>query len=90
MLALISLFTQINTLSAQDELGVYEHLDDTISGNLTFTDELYNKINLKQAIDKPTILALVYYECPGICSPLLNGLAEAMEKAEAEKMLENR
>ncbi len=78
-------FLIINTpTQAQEELGVYEHLDDTISGNLTFTDELYNKVNLKQAIDKPTILALVYYECPGICSPLLNGLAEAMEKADIE------
>jgi len=78
-------FLIINTpTQAQEELGVYEHLDDTISGNLTFTDELYNKVNLKQTIDKPTILALVYYECPGICSPLLNGLAEAMEKADIE------
>jgi len=70
------------SVTAQDELGVYEHLDDTLSSELIFTDELYNKVNLKQAIDKPTILSLVYYECPGICSPLLNGLAEAMEKSD--------
>lgn len=84
LMVFISLFFQNYALTAQEELGVYEHLDDTISGNLIFTDELYNKVNLKQAIDKPTILALVYYECPGICSPLLNGLAEAMEKADIE------
>lgn len=69
---------------AQDELGVYEHLDEYISNDLVFTDELYNEVNLKESIDKPTILSLVYYECPGICSPLLNGLAEAMDQATME------
>lgn len=67
-----------------DQLGIYEHLDDYISDDLVFTDELYNKVNLKDSIDKPTILALVYYECPGICSPLLNGLAEAMDKTDID------
>jgi len=66
------------------QLGIYEHLDDYISDDLVFTDELYNKVNLKESIDKPTVLALVYYECPGICSPLLNGLAEAMDKADID------
>lgn len=65
-----------------DELGIYEHLDEYISDDLVLTDELFNEVNLKKAIDKPTILCLVYYECPGICSPLMNGLAEAMDKTD--------
>jgi len=69
---------------ADDELGVYEHLDEYISDDLIFTDELYNEINLKEAIDRPTIINLVYYECPGLCSPLMNGLAEAMDKADID------
>lgn len=81
---LIFLFTISFSLSAQDELGVYEHLDEYISDDLIFTDELYNEINIKESIDKPTIISLVYYECPGICSPLLNGLAEAMDKTDIE------
>lgn len=80
---LISLSLLItNSLRAQDELGVYEHLDEYISDDLIFTDELFNEVNLLESIDKPTIISLVYYECPGICSPLLNGLAEAMEKTD--------
>ncbi len=71
-------------LISQDELGVYEHLDEYISDDLIFTDELYNEVNLKESIDKPTVLSLVYYECPGICSPLLNGLAEAMDQTNIE------
>ena len=66
----------------ENQLGIYEKLDQYISDDLVFTDELYNKVNLKESIDKPTVLVLVYYECPGICSPLLNGLAEAMEKSD--------
>ncbi|HJN06676.1 MAG TPA: SCO family protein [Bacteroidales bacterium] len=73
-----------NSSFGQDELGVYEHLDDYISNDLVFTDELYNEINLKESINKPTIIALVYYECPGICSPLLNGLADAMDKTDIQ------
>lgn len=74
----------LSTTYAQDELGVYEHLDEYISDDLVLTDELYNEINLKESIDKPTIISLVYYECPGICSPLLNGLAEAMDKTDIQ------
>jgi protein SCO1 len=73
-------FSQENPVS--NELGVYEHLDEYISDDLVFTDELFNEVNLKEAIDKPTILCLVYYECPGICSPLMNGLAEAMDQVD--------
>jgi len=75
-------FSQTNPVST--ELGIYEHLDEYISDDLVFTDEKYNEVNLKEAIDKPTILCLVYYECPGICSPLMNGLAEAMDQVDID------
>ncbi|PLX13015.1 MAG: SCO family protein [Marinilabiliales bacterium] len=83
LLIAFSLFLS-TTSFADDELGVYEHLDEYISDDLIFTDELYNEINLKEVIDRPTIINLVYFECPGICSPLMNGLAEAMEKTDIE------
>lgn len=78
----ISVFSEEE--NTDNQLGIYEKLDEYISDDLVFTDELFNEINLKQSIDKPTILALVYYECPGICSPLLNGLADAMDKTDIE------
>jgi protein SCO1/2 len=71
-------------INPENQLGIYEHLDEYISDDLIFTDELYESINLKDAIDKPTVISLVYYECPGICSPLLNGFAEAMNKTDIE------
>lgn len=80
----VIIFSVSYSSSAQEELGVYEHLDEYISDDLIFTDELYNEVNLKDAIDKPTVISLVYYECPGICSPLLNGLAEAMDRTNID------
>jgi protein SCO1/2 len=68
--------------SAGNELGVFEKLDDFISHDFFFTDEDFNRINLLDAIDKPTVIALVYYECPGICTPLLNGLADVMKRSD--------
>lgn len=74
-------------LKAEDsvpELGIYEKLDHYIPEGLMFRDENYNDTDLKNAIDKPTVLALVYYECPGICSPLLEGVAEVIGRAKLE------
>lgn len=66
------------------ELGIYEHLDEYLPDDLVFVDENYNTINLKDKIDKPTVIALVYYECPGICSPLLEGVADVITKAKVD------
>jgi len=67
-----------------NELGIYEHLDTFIPSDIILTDENYNEINLKESIDKPTVIALVYYECPGICSPLLEGVADVITKAKID------
>lgn len=66
------------------ELGIYEQLDSYLPKNLTFTDENYNTVNLVDLIDKPTVIALVYYNCPGICSPLLEGVADVITKAKMD------
>lgn len=66
------------------ELGIFEHLDSLLPENLTFTDENYNTVNLVDLIDKPTVIALVYYNCPGLCSPLLEGVADVITKAKLD------
>jgi protein SCO1 len=35
-------------------------------------------------INKPTILTLVYFDCPGLCSPLLDGVSDVIEKMDLE------
>ncbi len=84
-LLIILLYTiQSPATDTPPELGIYEKLDQYIPDGLIFTDENYNTVNLKEAIDKPTVIALVYYECPGICSPLLEGVADVITKAKID------
>lgn len=64
------------------ELGIFEMLNDTIPADLTFVNEDGVEVNLLSLIDKPTILSLVYFNCPGICSPLLDGVAEVISKTD--------
>ncbi|HOI32593.1 MAG: SCO family protein [Bacteroidales bacterium] len=81
---LVLFFIVFNPILAQEELGVYEKLDQFIEEDIVFTDENFREVNIKEAIDKPTIVAMVYYECPGICTPLLNGLADVMKRSDLE------
>jgi len=60
------------------EVGITEHLDEYIPADIILTDHTGKVVNLKQLINKPTVLCFVYYRCPGICSPLMNGLAEVI------------
>jgi len=68
---------------AQDQdLGIYEKLDDYIPDDLTFVSEKGDTVNLLSLIDKPTVLVPVYYNCPGICTPLLEGVADVIDKTD--------
>jgi len=77
----------LNSLFAQQEdgdLGIYEKLDQYLPSDLIFTDENYNEVNLVEIIDKPTVMVLVYYTCPGICTPLLEGVADVITKSDLD------
>jgi len=65
-------------------VGVFEHLGATVPGNLSFQNEAGKTIHLGEIIDKPTILTLVYFDCPGLCSPLLDGISNVIEKMDLE------
>jgi protein SCO1/2 len=66
------------------EVGVLEHLGDTIPLDLTFFNEVNKPVKLREIITKPTILTLVYFDCPGLCSPLLDGVSDVIEKMGLE------
>jgi len=66
------------------EVGIDEKLGDIIPLDLTVVDHEGNSIALADFMDRPTVLALVYYRCPDICSPLLMGLSDAISKMSLE------
>lgn len=57
------------------EVGIDQKLNDSVPLSLTFRDEQGKPVELGQYFDgKPVILTLVYYNCPMLCTQVLNGL----------------
>lgn len=79
-----------NFLNAQEkialenttQIGIYEHLDTLMSNDIYLIDMDSNKVQLTSLIDKPTVFCFIYYNCPGLCSPLLGGVADVINKAD--------
>jgi protein SCO1 len=62
------------------EVGVDQKLDAQVPLNLAFRDEHGNAVELGQFFaGKPVILTLVYYNCPMLCTQVLNGLDRSMQ-----------
>jgi protein SCO1 len=65
-------------ISIFDQVGLEQHLNQQIPLDLTFNDEDGNPVQLRQYFgSKPVILSLVYFQCPMLCSQVLNGMAGA-------------
>jgi protein SCO1 len=64
------------------EVGVIEHLGNKIPLNLKFINEKFETVTLGQLLNKPTILSFVYFDCPGLCSPLLEGVGTVIKKTD--------
>ena len=61
------------------KVGIAQHLDQQLPLELTFTDDAGKQVKLADYFGKkPAILALVYYQCPMLCSEELNGLSSAL------------
>jgi protein SCO1/2 len=82
ILSAIAMLTVFTALAQDQELGIYEKLDDYIPDDLIFVSENSDTVNLLSLIDKPTVLVPVYYNCPGICTPLLEGVADVINKTD--------
>lgn len=73
-----------NTIPQQEEkkLGIFEHLDTTLSPDIVLTESDGKVFQLDDLIDKPTIINLVYFRCPGICPALLSGLSNVVKETD--------
>jgi protein SCO1 len=61
-------------------VGVVQRLNEQVPLDLTFTDDSGKQVQLASYFGrKPAILALVYYQCPMLCSEELNGLTGALQ-----------
>ena len=84
-LSLIAFASSANVLADNNipdslEIGIVEHLNEYVPDNILLINENGDTVNLKKQIDKPTVLCFVYFECPMLCTPLMNGLSEVIDK----------
>jgi protein SCO1/2 len=93
LILIIILFFTGGTVSAQNyikesnftkeiDIGIIEKLGDTIPLDLTFNNENSEVVTLRGLIKKPTILMFVYFDCPNLCSPLMDGVADVISKLD--------
>lgn len=68
-----SLFNQQMQVGFEEKQGQFAALDTKL------VNEAGDTVLLKDVINKPTILNLVYYQCPGTCSPLMWGVSKFID-----------
>lgn len=93
ILYLITLMFTIYSATAQTgtfdpsqniEIGVDEKLDQYFADSIYLYNDEGEKVMINELINKPTILSFVYFRCPGICSPLMDGIAEVIGRSDME------
>ncbi len=68
----------------RQDVTIIEQLGQFVPLDARFVDEAGDTVTLGQLIDRPTILTLVYYNCPGLCTPLLEGVVDVLDKIDLE------
>jgi protein SCO1 len=69
-----SLFDQQMQVGFEEKQGQYADLD------IKLINESGDTVLLRDVLDKPAILNLVYFECPGTCSPLMWGISKFIDE----------
>lgn len=75
-------FTAPNPADQFKDIYIEQKLDNQVPMNLTFRDESGTERSLAEMADgKPVVLGLVYYECPNVCSVILNAMLVSFDAA---------
>lgn len=88
LLTIIISTVLMNPLNGQEfdpdqlEIGVIERLDEYLPLSAQFLNEAGDTVTLGELIDKPTILSLVYFDCPAGCSPMLTEIGNTISKID--------
>jgi len=66
------------------DVDIIEHLDAQIPLDARFVDENGNEVTLGDYFhgDKPVLLSLIYFNCPMLCSLVLNGMVDALQETD--------
>lgn len=73
-----TLFNKQMQIGFEEKQGSYAYMDAKL------VNESGDTVLLKDVITKPTILNLVYYNCPGTCSPLMWGVSKFIDATDLQ------
>lgn len=64
------------------EVGIEEQLGEFIPTGLSFKNSEGKTVQLKDFMDKPIVLSLVYFHCPTVCRPLLRAKVDVLDRLD--------
>ena len=75
---------QTSLFNQQMQVGFVEKQGQYVDLNTRLVNENGDTVLLKNVINKPTILNLVYFRCPGTCSPLMWGISKFIDQVDLQ------
>jgi len=75
----IESFSQSSLFDRQMQVGFEEKQGQYAAMDIKLVNENGDTVLFKDLINKPTILNLVYFQCPGTCSPLMWGVSKFID-----------
>ncbi len=70
------------TEASNASIGFIEKQGEYVALDTKLINEQGDTVILRDVLDRPTILSLVYYRCPGTCSPLMWGIAKFIDQVD--------
>lgn len=69
----------------QPKIGIYEQLGKHIDMDIPFVNSNGLKTTFRELSDgRPVVLSINYYTCPTLCSPILEGVSEVLERLDMD------
>lgn len=75
-------FSQTSLFDKQMQISFDERQGQFVALDTKLVNENGDTVLLKDVLDKPAILNLVYYECAGTCSPLMFGVSKFIDELD--------
>lgn len=71
-----------SALATENRVELIEQLGKPIPLNLNFVDSTGQKVELKELIDRPTLMVPVFYNCRNVCNMMLGGLSAVLPQVK--------
>ncbi len=65
-------------------IGIDEKLGEFVPLDLLLNGEDGTPVRLRELVDRPTIIGLIYFACPNVCPRLIAGMGSVLSKVKAD------